>query len=283
MNDTDVAMTDPCKVVLLATDGSEFSAGVESVGLELAQHSQSHLHLLRLLLAEPGTDASIVEEQDANLKLDQIANQCLASGIEHTRMIRPAEDPTTGILTAAQEIDAQLVIVGRRGRRGLAKNNVGEATTKLLDKLECSILVVPRLFSFWSSGVLLVIDPDETAGDQAALVAIRLAHGANIPLTILLVVDEKDEACRDANLIVNRLVAMAQLHGVSAEGLVHGGDLDEVVLEVARQRSDDLIVCEPRDRSMFDRLFNINDLVKLIGKANCPVLVVKGAPKTDQA
>ncbi|MEO5347128.1 MAG: universal stress protein [Magnetococcus sp. YQC-9] len=283
MSDTDVAMTDPCKVVLLATDGSEFSAGVERVGMQLASLSQSHLHILRLLLSQSGTDASLVEEQEANLGLDQITNQCLTSNIEHTRMIRPAEDPTIGILTAAQEIDAQLVIVGRRGRRGLAKNNVGEATTKLLEKLDCSVMVVPRLFSFWSSGVLLVVDPDETAGDQAALVAIRLARGANIPLTILLVADEKEEESREANLTVNRLVALAQLHGVTAEGLVHGGEIDEVVLEVARQRADDLIICEPRDRSMFDRLFNINDLVRLIGKANCPVLVVKGAPTSSSA
>ncbi|MBF0628288.1 MAG: universal stress protein [Magnetococcales bacterium] len=280
MNDNDIAVVEPCKVILLATDGSEFSAGVERVGMELAAQNRSHLHVLRLLLAEPGTDAAIVEEQDATMSLEGIATLCQERGIDHTPMTRPCDDPAQGILAAAREIQGQLIIIGRRGRRGLAKHNVGDATTKILNKQECSVLVVPRLFSFWSSGVLLVIDPEDTEGDRAALAAIQLAKGANIPLTILLVAEKNDEADRDANQTVNRLVAMAQLQGVEAEGCIQPGDIDDVTLEVARQRSADLIVCEPQDRSMLDRLFNINKLVQLIGKAHCPVLVIQGTPKT---
>ncbi|NGZ06152.1 MAG: universal stress protein [Magnetococcales bacterium] len=281
MTDNDFAVNEPCKVILLATDGSEFSAGVERVGMELAAQNQSRLHLLRLLLAEEGSDAAIVEEQDATLSLEGLGALCTAQNIEHVPVLRRTEDPAQGILAAAREINSQLIIIGRRGRRGLAKHNVGEATTRLLDKLERSVLVVPRLFSYWSSGVLLVMDHEETEGDQAALAAIQLAKGANIPLTVLLVTEKGDEENREANQTVNRLVAMAQLQGVEAEGLIQSGDMDEVTLEVARQRSDDLIVCEPRDRSMLDRLFHINKLVQLVGKAHCPVLVVQSHPKTD--
>lgn len=276
MSDHDIEIPEPCKVILLATDGSEFSAGVERVGMELAAQNQSQLHILRLMLAEAGTDAAIVEEQDIALCMDRLGTECTSKGITFTPLVRPATDPTQGILAAAAEIHSHLVIVGRRGRRGLAKHNVGEATTKILDKQACSVLVVPRLFSYWSSGVLLVVDPEETEGDRAALAAIQLAKGANIPLTILLVAEENGDTGREANQTANRLVAMARLQGVAAEGLVQSGDIDELILEVARQRSDDLIVCEPRDRSMIDRLFNINKLVQLIGKAHCPVLVVQG-------
>lgn len=283
MTDNDFAVQEPCKVILLATDGSEFSAGVERVGMELAAQNQSRLHLLRLLLAEPGTNASIVEEQDATLSLEGIGALCMTRNIEHTPMVRHCEEPAQGILAAAREIGSQLIIIGRRGRRGLAKHNVGEATTRLLDKLERSVLVVPRLFSYWSSGVLLVVDPEETEGDQAALAAIQLAKGAQIPLTILLVADKGNEENRDANQSVNRLVAMAQLQEVAAEGIIQSGDIDDVILEVARQRSADLIVCEPRERSVLDRLFHINKLVQLVGKAHCPVLVVQGHPKSNDA
>ncbi|MBF0213127.1 MAG: universal stress protein [Magnetococcales bacterium] len=275
MNDHDIELPDPCKVILLATDGSEFSAGVERVGMELAAQNHSRLHILRLLLADTGTDAAIVEEQDAALSLERIGALCTERAIDHVPLIRSCDEPAQGILAAAREVQSQLIIIGRRGRRGLAKHNVGDATTRILDKQERSVLVVPRLFSYWSSGVLLVIDPEETEGDHAAMTAIQLAKGAGIPLTILLVADDNDET-REANQTVNRLVAMANLQEVHAEGLVQSGDIDDVILEVARQRSADLIVCEPRDRSVIDRLFNINKLVQLIGKAHCPVLVVQG-------
>ncbi|MBF0270530.1 MAG: universal stress protein [Magnetococcales bacterium] len=283
MNDHDIEVPEPCKVILLATDGSEFSAGVERVGMEMAVQNQSHLHVLRLLLTQPGTDEAIVEEQDAIASLEQIGSTCTQRGINHTPVMRRCEEPAPGILTVAREIQSHLIIIGRRGRRGLAKHNVGEATTRILDKQACSVLVVPRLFSFWSNGVLLVIDPDNTEGDRVAMVAIQLAKSAAIPLTILLVADASGDESREANQTVNRLVAMAGLQGVHAEGLIQSGDIDDVILEVARQRSADLIVCEPRDRSVLDRLFNINKLVQLIGKAHCPVLVVHGAQKNGAA
>ncbi|MEO5339667.1 MAG: universal stress protein [Magnetococcus sp. MYC-9] len=267
----------PCKVILLATDGSEFSAGVERVGLEMAFRHQSQLHVLRLLLAKAGTDEAIVEEQDAALNMERIGALCAERGIPCAPLVRSAEEPSQGILAAAKEVGAQLVILGRRGRRGMAKLMVGDATAKVVDKADRSVLVVPRLFSFWNKGVLLVADPDPTEGDQAAQAAFQLAHAARLPLTILVAADDGEDKRRDVYQTVNRLVAMAKLQNVAAEGLVQSGDVDDVVLEVARQRSADIIVCEPRDRSVIDRLFHANKLVHLIGKAHCPVLVVQGA------
>ncbi|MBF0428543.1 MAG: universal stress protein [Magnetococcales bacterium] len=278
MNDTEVAVVEPCKVILLATDGSEFSAGVERVGVEMAQQNQSQLFVLRLLLAESGTDEAIVEEQDAAISLERVTTQCAEQGVSCTTLIRSSNDPAQGILAAAKEVNAQLLIVGRRGRRGLAKLMVGDATTKIIDKAECSVLVVPRLFSYWRNGVLLALaEPPHIEGDKAAHAAFHLAQAAHLPLTVLLVDEENNEdERRDVYQSVNRLVAMAKLQDVAAEGLVQSGDIDEVIQEVARQRSADLIVCEPRDRSVIDRLFNVNKLVQLIGKAHCPVLVVQG-------
>ncbi|MEO5333733.1 MAG: universal stress protein [Magnetococcus sp. YQC-5] len=277
MVNSDIDNMDPYKVILLATDGSEFSAGVERVGMEMALQHQSQLYVLRLLLAEAGTDAAIVEEQDAALNLDRVTEQCAQRGIECIPLIKHAEEPSQGILSAAKEVGAQLVILGRRGRRGLAKFMVGDATTRIIDKAECSVLVVPRLFSYWTNGVVLAMDPDQTDGDHAAHGAFRLAQAANLPLTILMVTEEREEERREVYQTVNRLVAMAKLQNITTEGLVQSGDVDDVILEVARQRSGDIIVCEPRDRSVIDRLFNNNKLVHLIGKAHCPVLVMQGA------
>ncbi|MBF0296001.1 MAG: universal stress protein [Magnetococcales bacterium] len=275
MNQTETDGTNPFQVILLATDGSEFSAGVERVGVEMAAQHGSRLHVLRLLLADPGSDASIVEEQDAALNMERVNAMCAERGITCENMLRHAEEPSQGILAAVREVGAQLLILGRRGRRGMAKLMVGDATTRLLEKAECSVLVVPRLFSYWSSGVILALDAEENDGDHAALGAFHLAQHAGLPLTILKITDEGEADRLEVNQAVNRLVAMAKLREIDADGVIQSGDNpDDLILEVARQRSGDIIVCEPRDRSMIDRLFHVNKLVHLIGRAHCPVMVV---------
>ncbi|MBF0282911.1 MAG: universal stress protein [Magnetococcales bacterium] len=281
---------DPFKDILLASDGSEFGAGTERIGLELAQRHGARLHVFRLLTASPGTDEGLTEEQEANLQMERMTELCADRGVECIPLLRPGNgDPGLAIVAAAKEIGTQLVIMGRRGRRGLAKLMVGEATAKVIEKAECSVLVAPRLVSYWSNGVLLVLeDPPQGEGDAAAIAAFHLALHARIPLTILMMAEEQDNDAerRETNQTVNRLVAMAHLQGVACEGMVQFGDIDEIALETARQRAADLIVCEPRDRSVIEKLFNANNIIKLIGQVHCPVLVVKpvaagAAPAVD--
>ncbi|MEO5376991.1 MAG: universal stress protein [Magnetococcus sp. DMHC-6] len=276
MNDTDMEELNPFKTILLATDGSEFSAGVEQVGMEMASQHQSQLYVLRLLLSEEGSDEASAEEQEAKIDLERVIHQSAERGISCTPLIQFCQEPSQGILSTIKDVGAQLVILGCRGRRGLAKLMVGDATTKVIDKAECSVLVVSRLVTSWNSGVLLALDSMEPDGDRAALAAFHLAQSAQVPLTILLVVDDDEVEDRENYQLLNRLVAMAKLKNLEVDSMVQSGEIDDVILEVARQRSADIIVCEPRDRSVIEKLFNTNKLIHLIGRARCPVMVVQG-------
>ncbi len=279
MTNDPVVASDQFGVILLASDGSDYSAGTERVGQEMALRHGSQLFLLRLLTSEPGSTEAAAEEQEVNAHLERFQALCAERGIPCTPLLRSSEgDIPQAILDAAKEVGAQLLVVGRRGKRGLARLMVGDATAKVLDRAECPVLVVPRLVSAWNEGVLLVLeDHMEPEHDIVAEAAFALARAASLPLTVLLVTeaDEKEAELRESYQAVNRLVARAKLQEVDAEGMVQSGDIDELILEVARQRAVDLIVCEPRDRSMMERLFNQNNILTLIGQAHCPVMVVK--------
>ncbi len=279
MTEPPVESADPCSILLLATDGSEFSAGTERVGLELARRHQSLLYVLHLLTAEPGTENAEDEEQVAKAHLARVAGQCAELAIECKPLLRRADgDIPQAILDSAKEVRATLLVIGRRGKRGLAKLMVGDATAKILDRAEFPVLVVPRLVSYWENEILLAFeDETEDENDATAHAAFDLAQTSGLPLTILLVTEKEESGAdrRDSYQSVNRLVAMAKLRDLATEGMVQSGDIDELILEVARQRSVDLIVCEPRDRSLMERLFNLNNILKLIGQAHCPVMVVK--------
>lgn len=279
MTESGVRVSDPFSVVLLASDGSDYSAGTERVGLDMALRHGSRLHLLRLMTAEPGSAEAAVEEQELNAHFERFRALCAERGLDYIPLRRASEgDIPQAILDAAKEVGAQLLVVGRRGKRGLARLMVGDATAKVLERAECPVVVVPRLVSFWSHGILLVLEDQPPAEhDRVAETAFDLAQTAGLPLTILLVTEQggNEAELRESYQAVNRLVAMAKLREVDAEGVVHSGDIDELILEVARQRAVDLIVCEPRDRSMMERLFNQNNILTLIGQAHCPVMVVK--------
>lgn len=273
------AGSDQHGAILISSDGSDFSAGTERVGLEMGLRHQSQLILLRLLTAAPESEEAEDEQQEVESHIQHFTALCAERGISCTPLIRRSEGSISqAILNAAQETAAQMVVMGRRGRRGIARFMVGDATAKVLDKAECTVLVVPRLVSYWSNGVLLVLEEQPQAeSDTVAQAAFQLAETAGLPLTILLVTEEDDSEAerRESYQLVNRLVAMAKLRGIETDGMVQSGDMDSLILEVARQRSVDLVVCEPRERSMMQRLFNTNNLVKLIGLAHCPVMVVK--------
>ncbi|MBF0612120.1 MAG: universal stress protein [Magnetococcales bacterium] len=264
------------KNILLTTDGSEFSMGTERVGIDLAQQNDAQLYVLRLLMHNPDSPEGIADQEEAAAQMDRIGALCVSKGVKCNILLRQTVEPSQGILSVAKEVDADVVVVGRRGKRGIARMMVGDATTKIIEKSECTVLVVPRLVSVWDSHILLAIEP-ESQGDDPAEAAIDLAQASHLPLTVLMVTDEKenDQEQREIYQSVNRLVAKAKLENIEADGLVMGGDMDKLILEVARQRSADLIICEPRDRSMIDKLFNTNNIVHLIGQAHCPVMVVK--------
>lgn len=276
MMDSDTAVPRQFKKILLATDGSEFSMGTERVALEMAARHQSHVFILRLLLAEPGSPEAQAEQDEANQLMERIGTLCAEREIPCTPLLKPSTEPSQGILASAKELDIDLVVIGRRGRRGLARMMVGDATAKVIEKAECSVLVVPRLVTFWNSTILLALEEDQNS-DAAAHAAFQLAKSANLPLTILMVSkdDEEDAELRESYQRINRLVATAKLQEISTEGLVQSGNIDDVILELARQRASDLIVCEPRDRSVMERLFNTNNLIHLIGQTHAPVMVVK--------
>ncbi|MBF0125465.1 MAG: universal stress protein [Magnetococcales bacterium] len=276
MDDADIPNSNLFKNILMATDGSEFGLGVERVCMDMAVQHQSHLNVLRLLLSDADQDAADVNEAEALQHMQRIADDCAGRGIPCTTFVKPSHDPSHGILATAREVGADLIAVGRRGKRGLARFMVGEATAKIIEKADCSVLVVPRLVTIWNNNVLLVVDPDQSDDDAAAM-AYHLASRSDLPLTILVVDDDSknDAALRETNQLANRLVAMAKIRGIAADGLVQTGKVDDVVLETARQRSVDLIVCEPRDRSMIDRLFNTNNIIHLVGQVHCPVIIVK--------
>ena len=124
------------KRILMTTDGSPISATIAEITAQIAKVSR----LPVTVLAAVGTDAERaqaeedVAERIGLLKMEGIA--CEAMIVSKT-----AE---RAIIETAQEIGADLVIIGNDQRQGLSRKLVGQITDRVVGGLTCAVLVVKR-------------------------------------------------------------------------------------------------------------------------------------------
>ncbi|MEW5770907.1 MAG: TSUP family transporter [Pseudomonadota bacterium] len=268
--------------ILLATDGSEFSTGAERVAVSLARRHGARLSILGVAVYNPmyGSSAPELEREateQARRNVERAARQ--AEGIDSEVVVRQAADPYKGIVEAAEACRADVIVMGRRGRRGLAMMMVGDATMRVLGHAPCNVMVVPKDAQVCSHGILVATDGSRY-GDAAALTAGKLAKASGLPLAVLSAVMESHSQKRrqEAGLAVQRVKDGLHAEGIEIETLVQDGvRAEDVILEQARQRGADLIVVGTHGRTGLQRVLVGSIAERVIGGASSAVLAVKAA------
>ncbi|MBF0166782.1 MAG: universal stress protein [Alphaproteobacteria bacterium] len=269
--------------ILLATDGSDFCTGAERVAIAMCVKSGASLTITTSVISSPefdthgASEAQDQREAEASAHLDRLEAQATSLGIATTKVIRYGDDPYKDILAEAEHVKADLIVVGRRGRRGLARLMLGDATLKVISMAKCNVMVVPKACDMWKSRLLLATDGSRSS-DAAAVATSRIAHCCAVPVSVLSVEVPGHSAERQAQArpIVSRVVTLLKQEGVEAEALVEKGETHHAILDVARQKGADLIVMGSHGRTSLGRLLLGSNSERVIGRTTCPVLVVKG-------
>jgi nucleotide-binding universal stress UspA family protein len=128
--------------IMAAIDGSDTSM---KALMEAKQLAVSHKATLRIVYAASDSEDA---DQKTGLKLLAQAKSAVSSGVPvETRLLRAnAIYGLTGIVdaiaTAANEWDADLVVVGSSHRRGLERWVIGSVAEQLIAKVDASVLLV---------------------------------------------------------------------------------------------------------------------------------------------
>ncbi|MCG6657800.1 universal stress protein [Halomonas campisalis] len=122
------------RLVMLATDGSEAVAGAEALAVRLAPHFRRRL-ALTVTCASDGCDREIA---DAQHHLDAIAER--TEGLE-TRVLDG--DPRHAIVEEARGEQADLIVMGKRGRNRIQEFLLGSTAEAIARDAHCPVLVVP--------------------------------------------------------------------------------------------------------------------------------------------
>jgi len=156
------------KKILVALDDSDSSRDVYKRAIELAQMGQARLMLLNVLSPIEngfseypiGVDvfSPLLHEETVRHHIDYLArmeaeqlarlkaltDQGTAQGvaIEFTQMMG---DPGNRICALARNWDADLIIMGRRGRKGLNELLLGSVSNYVIHHAPCSVLTVQHV------------------------------------------------------------------------------------------------------------------------------------------
>jgi len=263
----------------VATDGSEYSAGAVRTAIDLARLSSARLFVTGIAVYNPEYASTVPGLEQAALakaRSDVATAVAAAADVDHEVVIAEAEDPYRGIVDAATEYGADLIVMGRRGRRGLARDMVGDATARVIGNAPCNVLVAPRGTSLGEGGILVATD-GSSYGNAAVAAAGRLAKSLQRPLTAVSAIlsSHNDARRQEAVDAIKQVKSEWGGDGIAVTGIVAEGRPEQVIVEQANRVGAALIVLGTHGRTGLDRLLMGSVTERVIGFANCPVLAVK--------
>jgi nucleotide-binding universal stress UspA family protein len=302
-------MTTPAasRTVLFATDGSRDAAGAQQLLQSLPLPLGSRIHIVSVVIdwtpapvafgEMPAPDWLAIREQEVQ-RAEEVVRAAAAflarEGLSLTSGVLHGE-PAHQILGAAEDLPADLIVVGTAGLTGLEGFVLGSVARNVAKHAGCPVLVgrAPR---HGLRRVVVAVDESEHAA-HAAEFAGRLPLPAETAFTVTHVVRpygpypglvpsdpagfqaEVEEVRRRHRHHAEEFVAgtarKLEPSGRRVTTVVREGDPAGEVLKLAEEQEADLIVAGARGVSLIQGLFVGSVADRLLKAARCSVLLVR--------
>jgi SulP family sulfate permease len=269
--------------LLVASDDSEYTVGAIHEALRIAKKSGARVQVIHLI-SRTNTELAAGADQipapvltRARAHLDEVEREAAAAGVAcDTDVIHTSLRLYQEIVNQAEKMNADLIVMGRGGRRGLARVRLGQATAKVIGHAHCSVLVVPRNTEIKGQRFVLATDGSVYA-DAATALAGSFAKILGAPVSVLSVMLPSQSAQRheEARAAADRAAAFLASHGIDAEAVVTPGRPDEVIVETTATRKADLIVVGSHGRTGLERTMLGSVSERVIDTASTAILVAK--------
>lgn len=267
--------------ILLASDGSSFTAGARRLGIALAKADKAKLFAMTMVYENAEYAALAPEsvekaEQEAWWHLKSICTRAEEAAVECEQVLCNGEEPHAEIVEQAKDLKADLIVVGQQGRRGLARLMVGDATAKVIGEAPCPVMVVPKDGEMWEKHIVVGVDGSRHS-ENATLAAGNLAKRFNLPVSIVsaMVPSHSPKRHQEGKDAVDKAVTALKEGGIEADGIVADGEADQVMLQTAEDKKADLIVVGSYGRTGLGRVLLGSNTERIIGNTHYPVLVVR--------
>jgi nucleotide-binding universal stress UspA family protein len=144
------------KSIVVGTDGSETAQQAVGQAAELARLHQATLHLVHAYRPEPAPAASAMVAASGGLMVDTTevaahlrneAERVLSEALAVTSGVKVETHCRSGaaadaIVDVAEEIGADLIVVGNRGMTGARRFFLGSVPNRVAHHAPCSVMII---------------------------------------------------------------------------------------------------------------------------------------------
>ena len=291
--------------ILCPVDFSDHSRRALDQAIAIARWYESTVTVLHVFSPAPVVEfdpGPVVYDRDQLLAdTKAFAEKEGAPGITIEALVREGNTPTE-ILEQATGMQADLLVIGTHGRSGFERLLLGSIAEKVLRKVSCPVMTVPRRLPDAAPAgpvlykrILCPVDFSESSL-RALKYATSMAQEADGQLTLLHVVAHEFENAADmasmvsdagitvGSFVKQREEALRQRlqeavatapEFCSVESLITHGKPWREVLRIAAERQSDLIVMGVQGRGAADLLFFGSTTQHVVREASCPVLTLR--------
>jgi len=279
--------------ILFATDFSAAAARAIPFVKKIARHFGSNLVAFHVKppvvnpMTQPATwpvDVEAAKEFDKERReelLDTFA------GI-NTQVEIDEGDIQSSLDKALQTHNTDLIVMGTRGRTGIAKLVLGSVAEEIFRTVPCPVLTVGPHSDPAKANIREILFATDFASEApaAAAYALSLAQEFQARLTMLHVVPEPkpgdlvswSDVQESSKKLLHKLVPAEAEAWCKPEYFVEHGDAGERILDLANLRDVDLIVLGAQPEKGVPGAAThlpIATAHKVVARANCPVLTVR--------
>jgi nucleotide-binding universal stress UspA family protein len=297
--------------ILCAVDFSEFSRRALDHALSVARGYGSTVTVLHVVAPAPAAVAGgyyfgsenppplllpMMDADSARRELERLVTTEHVPGVKVESVVAEAYDVYREILTQADRLQSNLVVMGTHGRSGFERLFLGSTAEKVLRKARCPVMTVPpKAPDAMASGLApfkrIVCGVDFSKSSQVALdYAISLARENAAALTVVHVIDthpmyvdfappaaiDLHAWTEQATSRLQEMVPDRVRSACSVTELVRQGTPSREILTLTREFDADLIVLGVHGRRPTDMLFFGSTTHYVIRGAHCAVLTLRG-------
>jgi nucleotide-binding universal stress UspA family protein len=177
--------------VLLATDGSKEAELAATTATDLANATNSELHVVHVGPFMPMLFSTMEDEparmaREARKTLDDVAGRIEAAGGEVAQAHLKVGGASEEIVALAEELGAGLIVMGNRGRGGVRRALMGSVSVSVVHHAHCPVLVVRGDPVVLPAKILVATDGSKEA-QLAATTAADLAQRTSSELHVVYV------------------------------------------------------------------------------------------------
>lgn len=256
-------------IVIIPVDFSDVSVNAATYGVKLLTSAPETEIILYHVFDKPDAYDNRMES------LQKLKEELLINRTANISLLAEQGDFTTELEKLARHRDADLIIMGIKGKSSLVQVFAGSDVLKMVENKFCPVMIIPSNASYSEvKNVLLTTDLKNVVSTTPSAPVKKVLCAFNAKLHIV-------------NVNSDHYIELSEAYAAEQERLkemfaefnpefyfLRLYDVDNAISEFAKDKHIDLIITVHKEHSVVHKLFNLGHTKKLAYQSTIPVMTV---------